>query len=157
MCKKKGIEKLMGIFCSLTLWILPTILSGEILGGDILDLNYSHLGLGKLYVALFFIYNVFVAIYTKKKGKRTLFFSSFITVIIPVIGYIISFLSYFMGNNDSVVSTILYVLGIPMATAIYIYDESSIMTIISGILMFISPILSILIYKFFPIINKKQI
>lgn len=29
-------------FCSLILWMLSTILSGEILGGDFLGLNYSY-------------------------------------------------------------------------------------------------------------------
>lgn len=154
MDKKKYTEKLIGFFCSLTLWILPTILSGEILGGDIITLNYSHLGLGKIYFALFLIYNIIIAVYTKKKGKRTLFISSFIITMLPIIGYIISFLLYFIGNNDNVVSPILYVLGIPMSTAIYIYTESAMMTIISGIIIFISPILSVLVYKFLP---KKQL
>lgn len=156
MEKKKYTEIIIGFFCSLILWILPTILSGEILGGDILTLNYSHLGFGKIYFVLFFIYNITIAVYTKKKGKRTLFISSLIITMLPIIGYMISFLSFFTGNNNNVVSTILYVLGSPMSTAIYIYAESAMMTIITGIIIFISPIVSILVYKFFPNTQNAQ-
>lgn len=154
---KKYSEILIGFSSSLILWILPTILSGEVLGGDIFTLNYSHLGLGKIYFVLFFIYNIIIAIYTKKKKKQSLFMGSLITTIVPIIGYVISFLLFFTGINDNIVCSILYVLGLPMATAIYVFDENVIMTIISGIFIFISPILSVLFYKFFPKNNNEKL
>lgn len=146
MSKKKYAEILVGTICSITIWALPIFLSGKFLGEDIF--NYSYSGLGIIYPLLFLIWNIAIAIYGKKKKKKNLFASSYLIVLLPIIGYFISFLSYFIITNDSIVLTILYILGIPMATAIYIYDDSAIMTIISGVVILFSPILSIITYKY---------
>ena len=50
------------------------------------------------------------------------------------------------STNDNIVSNIMYFLGTPAFTAIYIYDESVISTVLSGISIFLTPILSIIIY-----------
>ncbi len=146
MTKERKKEILLGAICSIMIWVAPVFLSGNFLGENIL--NYSYSGLGIIFPLLFLFWNIFIAIYGKKKNKKNLFISSYLIILLPIIGYFLSFLSYFIITNDSIVKTILYLLGMPMATAIYIDDDSVIMTIISGVVILFSPILSIITYKY---------
>ena len=51
-----------GIFSSAIIWFSAILLSGKIVSGDVLDLGYSDLGLGKIFLLLFLGYNIFIAI-----------------------------------------------------------------------------------------------
>ena len=67
-----------GIFSSAIIWFSAILLSGKIVSGDVLDLGYSDLGLGKIFLLLFLGYNIFIALYSKKYNKK--FFFIFISI-----------------------------------------------------------------------------
>ena len=64
---------LAGIFSSAIIWISAILLSGKIVSGDVLDLGYSDLGLGKIFLLLFLGYNIFIALYSMKHNKKLFF------------------------------------------------------------------------------------
>ena len=80
---------LAGIFSSVIIWGLSILLSGVIVGGELLDLGYSELGLGRIFFVLFLGYNIFIALYSTKTNKKYYWRSAFITEIIPLISLII--------------------------------------------------------------------
>ena len=85
MTNKNKIKQIIsGIFSSTVIWISAILLSGKMVSGDVLDLGYSDLGLGKIFFLLFLGYNIFIALYSKKHNKKYFFNSAFIAEIIPL-------------------------------------------------------------------------
>lgn len=139
---------LAGIFSSAIIWISAILLSGKMVSGDVLDLGYSDLGLGKIFFLLFLGYNIFIALYSKKHNKNYFFNSAFIAEIIPLSTVIIALLSNFTPLiNETIVLGLSVLFSTPVGSVFYSFPESEFLTVLTSIVVFASPIVSLVIYK----------
>ena len=137
-----------GIFSSAIIWISAILLSGKIVSGDVLDLGYSDLGLGKIFLLLFLGYNIFIALYSMKHNKKLFFNSAFIAEIIPLLTFILALLCNFIEINESIILGLSVLFCTPVVSAFYSSPESEFLTVLTSIIVFASPIVSLIIYKF---------
>ncbi|MBR3788354.1 MAG: hypothetical protein IKJ86_00040 [Clostridia bacterium] len=148
MTNKNKIKQIIaGIFSSTVIWISAILLSGKIVSGDVLDLGYSDLGLGKIFLLLFLGYNIFIALYSKKYNKKFFFNSALITEIIPLLTFIIALLCNFLSINESIILGISVLFAPPVVSVFYSFPESEFLTVLTSIVVFASPIVSLVIYK----------
>ena len=151
MTRKNKLKQIIaGIFSSAIMWGLSILLSGVIVGGDLLDLGYSELGLGKLFFISFFCYNVFIALYSSKKNKKYYWVSTFITEMIPLISLIIC--GVHIGGTPLAeylypFSILSFMFSTPVGGLLYSFPDDYISSIIATVICYISPILSLVIYK----------
>ena len=97
MTNKNKIKQIIsGIFSSTVIWISAILLSGKMVSGDVLDLGYSDLGLGKIFFLLFLGYNIFIALYSMKNNKKLFFNSAFIAEIIPLLTFSVHHCIHFL-------------------------------------------------------------
>ena len=150
MTRKNKLKQIItGIFSSTVIWISAILLSGKMVSGDVLDLGYSDLGLGKIFLLLFLGYNIFIALYSKKHNKNYFFNSAFIAEIIPLSTIIIALLSNFIPViNETIVLGLSVLFSTPVGSVFYSFPESEFLTILTSIVVFASPIVSLIIYKF---------
>lgn len=147
--KNKIKQIIIGIVSSTVIWISAILLSGKMVSGDVLDLGYSDLGLGKFFFLLFLGYNIFIALYSKKHNKKYFFNSAFIAEIIPLFTIIIALLSNFIPLiNETIVLGLSVLFSTPVGSVFYIFPESEFLTVLTSIVVFVSPIVSLIIYKF---------
>jgi 1,4-dihydroxy-2-naphthoate octaprenyltransferase len=149
MTNKNKIKQIIsGIFSSTVIWISAILLSGKMVSGDVLDLGYSDLGLGKIFFLLFFGYNIFIALYSKKRNIKYFFNSAFIAEIIPLSTIIIALLSNFTPLiNETIVLGLSVLFSTPVGSVFYSFPESEFLTVLTSIVVFASPIVSLVIYK----------
>lgn len=146
--KNKLKQIISGIFSSTVIWISAILLSGKMVSGDVLDLGYSDLGLGKIFFLLFLGYNIFIALYSKKHNKNYFFNSAFIAEIIPLSTIIIALLSNFIPLiNETIVLGLSVLFSTPVGSVFYSFPESEFLTVLTSIVVFASPIVSLVIYK----------
>ena len=142
---------LAGIFSSVVIWGLSILLSGVIVGGDLLDLGYSELGVGRIFFILFLGYNIFIALYSNKTNKKYYWRSAFITEIIPLISLIIC--SAHIGDTPLAeyifpVSLVSFFFCTPVGGLLYSFPDDYTFSMIATVIGFVSPIVSLIIYKF---------
>ena len=149
MTNKNKIKQIIsGIFSSTVIWISAILLSGKMVSGDVLDLGYSDLGLGKIFFLLFLGYNIFIALYSKKHNKNYFFNSAFIAEIIPLSTIIIALLSNFTPLiNETIVLGLSVLFSTPVGSVFYSFPESEFLTVLTSIVVFVSPIISLAVYK----------
>lgn len=149
MTNKNKIKQIIaGIFSSTVIWISAILLSGKIVSGDVLDLGYSDLGLGKIFFLLFLGYNIFIALYSKKHNKNYFFNSAFIAEIIPLSTIIIALLYNFTSLNEGIILGLSVLFSTPVGSVFYSFPESEFLTVLTSIVVFASPFVSLIIYKF---------
>ena len=150
MTRKNKLKQIItGIFSSTVIWISAILLSGKMVSGDVLDLGYSDLGLGKIFFLLFFGYNIFIALYSKKHNKNYFFNGAFIAEIIPLSTIIIALLSNFIPLiNETIVLGLSVLFSTPVGSVFYSFPESEFLTVLTSIVVFASPFVSLIIYKF---------
>jgi hypothetical protein len=146
--KNKIKQIIAGIFSSTVIWISAILLSGKMVSGDVLDLGYSDLGLGKIFFLLFLGYNIFIALYSKKHNKKYFFNSAFIAEIIPLSTIIIALLYNFTSLNEGIILGLSVLFSTPVGSVFYSFPESEFLTVLTSIVVFASPIVSLIIYKF---------
>ena len=139
-----------GIFSSAIIWISAILLSGVIVGGELLDLSYSEWGLGRIFFILFLGYNIFIALYSTKTNKKYYWRSAFITEIIPLISLIIC--NAHIGDTPLAeyifpVSLVSFFFCTPVGGLLYSFPDDYISSMIATVIGFISPIVSLVIYK----------
>ena len=72
MTNKNKIKQILGgIFSSAFVWGLSILLSGVIVGGDLLDLGYSELGLGRIFFILFWV-TIYLLLFTRLKQIKNI-------------------------------------------------------------------------------------
>ncbi len=148
MTNKNKIKQIIsGIFSSTVIWISAILLSGKMVSGDVLDLGYSDLGLGKFFFLLFLGYNIFIALYSKKHNKKYFFNSAFIAEIIPLSTIIIALLYNFTSLNEGIILGLSVLFSTPVGSVFYSFPESEFLTVLTSIVVFASPIVSLVIYK----------
>ena len=148
MTNKNKIKQIIaGIFSSTVIWISAILLSGKMVSGDVLDLGYSDLGLGKIFLLLFLGYNIFIALYSMKHNKKLFFNSAFIAEIIPLLTFILALLCNFIAINESIILGLSVLFCTPVVSVFYSSPESEFLTVLTSIVVFASPILSLIIYK----------
>lgn len=145
--KNKLKQIIIGIFSSTVIWISAILLSGKMVSGDVLDLGYSDLGLGKIFFLLFLGYNIFIALYSKKHNKNYFFNSAFIAEIIPLSTIIIALLYNFTSLNEGIILGLSVLFSTPVGSVFYSFPESEFLTVLTSIVVFASPIVSLVIYK----------
>ena len=136
-----------GMFSSVIIWCLPILLSGLIVGGDLLDLGYSEQGLGKIFFGLFLVYNIFIALYSNKTNKKYYWKTAFITEIIPLIALLIICFLEWAHLSGTLIFGLTFMFCIPAGSILYIFSDSPVFTVISTIVIAVSPIVSLVIYK----------
>ena len=152
MTNKNKIKQIItGIFSSAIVWGLSILLSGVIVGGDLLDLGYSELGLGRIFFILFLGYNIFIALYSIRTNKKYYWKSAFITEIIPLISLLLCWIqigdSSLAGYIIYPFSALPFLLCTPVGGLICAFPDDHISSIIATIIGFMSPIISLVIYK----------
>jgi len=145
--KNKLKQIITGIFSSVVMWGLSILLSGVIVGGDLLELGYSELGLGKIFFMLFLGYNVLIALYSTKTNKKYYWKSAFITEIISLIALFIVGISEWIHLTGTFIFAIAFFFCIPAGSILYMFTDSAVFSIISTVIIAISPIVSLVIYK----------
>ncbi|MBE6747856.1 MAG: hypothetical protein E7557_01330 [Ruminococcaceae bacterium] len=148
MTSKNKIKQIItGIFSSAIVWSLSILLSGVIVGGDLLELGYSELGLGKIFFILFLGYNIFIAFYSTKTNNRYYWKSAFITEIIPLISLLVICILEWAHLTGTFIFGFSFMFCIPAGSILCMFPDSPISTIISTIIIAVSPIISLVIYK----------
>ena len=61
-----------GIFSSAIIWISAILLSGVIVGGELLDLGYSEWGLGRIFFILFLGYTIYLLHFIQLKQRKNI-------------------------------------------------------------------------------------
>ncbi|MBR3810293.1 MAG: hypothetical protein IKK46_08335 [Clostridia bacterium] len=149
--KNKLKQIIAGIFSSAFIWGLSILLSGVIVGGDLLDLGYSELGLGRIFFILFLGYNIFIALYSTKTNKKYYWKGAFITEIIPLISLLLCWIqigdSSLAGYIIYPFSALPFLLCTPVGGLMFAFPDDNISSIIATIIGFMSPIISLVIYK----------
>lgn len=136
-----------GILIPTAVWSLPTLMSGTIYLFEPIDLGYAKIGLVKGFFVLFAAYNIFVAVLSKKKKFEKFFLCHQIVVSVPICAYIICFALTFLITNPGPVSTALYVLSMPLATACLLF-ENEFWMIFSAVVIGLSPLVGFLMHKY---------
>ena len=152
MTNKNKIKQILGgIFSSAFVWGLSILLSGVIVGGDLLDLGYSELGLGRIFFILFLGYNIFIALYSTKTNKKYYWKGAFTTEIIPLISLLLCWIqigdSSLAGYIIYPFSALPFLLCTPVGGLMFAFPDDNISSIIATIIGFMSPIISLVIYK----------
>lgn len=152
--KSKHLQTAAAIILSVIIWILPIIMPGKaainIFSGCSENFDYSGFRLGKTFFILFLIYNIIIAVYSKKKGKSQFFKVSCIVNYIPMIISIFSYLLLVTFSPFEILSTLIYFLSLPGAAAVTLfetYDDSMFLTNVAAIVILLSPVIGKLIYK----------
>ncbi len=145
--KNKIKQIIIGIFSSAIVWSLSILLSGVIVGGDLLDLGYSELGLGKIFFMLFLGYNIFIALYSTKTNKKYYWKTAFTIEIIPLTALLIICFLEWAHLSGTLIFGLAFMFCIPAGSILYMFPDSPISTIISTVIIAISPIVSLVIYK----------
>lgn len=148
MTNKNKIKQIIaGIFSSTVIWISAILLSGKMVSGDVLDLGYSDLGLGKIFLLLFLGYNIFIALYSKKHNKNYFFNSAFIAETVPLFTMIIALFYNFTSLNEGIILGLSVLFSTPVVSVFYSFPESEFLAVLTSIVVFASPIVSLVIYK----------
>lgn len=137
----------LGIISPLIVWALPILLSGKIYLFDVIDLGYGSLRLDKVFFVLFAAYNIFAAVYSKKKGNDKFFLCHQITVSIPIFAWIICFILELTITGFEPITTAVYVLSVPFVNASYIFEESNLGLILSSVIIGLSPLAGFITHK----------
>lgn len=149
MTRKNKLKQIItGIFSSTVIWISAILLSGKMVSGDVLDLGYSDLGLGKIFLLLFLGYNIFIALYSNKHNIKFFFNSAFIVETIPLFTFAIALLCNFISINESIILGLSILFCTPVVSVFYSSPESEFLAVLTSIVVFASPIVSLIIYKF---------
>ena len=149
MTRKNKLKQIItGIFSSTVIWISAILLSGKMVSGDVLDLGYSDLGLGKIFLLVFLGYNIFIALYSKKHNIKFFFNSAFIVETIPLFTFAIALLCNFISINESIILGLSILFCTPVVSVFYSSPESEFLTVLTSIVVFASPFVSLIIYKF---------
>ncbi len=148
--KNKIKQIICGIFSSAIIWGLSILLSGVIVGGELLDLGYSELGLGKIFFLLFLGYNIFIALYSTKTNKKYYWRSAFVTEILPLVSLIIC--SAHIGDTPLAeyifpVSLVSFILCTPAGGLLYSFPDDYVSSMIVTVIAYLTPIVSLVIYK----------
>ena len=151
MTNKNKIKQIIaGIFSSAIIWGISILLSGVIVGGELLDLGYSELGLGRIFFVLFLGYNIFIALYSTKTNKKYYWRSAFVTEILPLISLIIC--SAIIGDTPLAeyifpASLLSFILCTPVGGLLYSFPDDYVSSMIATVIGFVSPIVSLVIYR----------
>jgi hypothetical protein len=108
--------------------------SGVIVGGDLLDLGYSELGIGRIFFILFLGYNIFIDLYSTKTNKKYYWRSAFVTEILPLISLIIC--SAHIGDTPLAeyifpVSIVSFIFCTPVGGLLYSFPDDYISSMIA--------------------------
>lgn len=144
---KKKVQIALGIVAPLIVWAVPVLLSGKIYLFDVIDFGYGNLGLDKAFFILFATYNIFAAVYSKKKGNNKFFLCHQIMVSIPILAWIICFIMGLTITNFGPITTAVYILAVPFVNASYIFEESDFWLILSSVIIGLSPLAGFITYK----------
>lgn len=152
--KSKHLQTAAAIILSVIIWILPIVMPGKaainIFSGGPENFDYLGFRLGKTFFILFLIYNIIIAVYSKKKGKSQFFKVSCIANYIPMLIFIFSYLLLVTLSPFEILTTLIYFLSLPGAAAVMLfkyYDDSMFLTCVAAIVILLSPVIGKLIYK----------
>lgn len=152
--KSKYLQTAAAIILSVIIWILPIVMPGKaainIFSGCSENFDYSGFRLGKTFFILFLIYNIIIAVYSKKKGKNQFFKVSCIVNYIPMIISIFSYLLLLTFYQFEILTGLIYHLSLPGFAAVTLfehYDDSMFLTGVAAIVILLSPVIGKLIYK----------
>ena len=148
MTKNKYFQAFCGIACPALVWCLPVLLSGLVLGGDRLDLGYSNLKLGIIYLLLFPAYCVLSAIYAKRNNLRVFYVFSSVVLALPILCFLLSYLSVLAGlDYGTALLGFFYKLATPAGNATLMFPDSVALTVISQIIIPVSLVSGFVTYK----------